>query len=179
MNFVVWAIVTCEVLFWVMIVAGLTARYIFSRKKLGLFFLALTPVLDIILLAIAGIDLYRGASATTAHALAAVYISVSLVFGKSMIAWSDERFRYYVTKQGNKPIKRYGTEHARHYLKSFLRHVLAFLIGAGVLYGLITWIDDPARTVALSGVIKTWSMIVGIDLIITSSYFIWPKKAKS
>ncbi|WP_019911964.1 hypothetical protein [Paenibacillus sp. HW567] len=179
MNFVAWAIVTCEVLFWVVILAGFTARYIFSRKKLGLFFLALTPVLDIILLAIAGIDLYHGASATTAHALAAIYISVSIVFGKSMIAWSDERFRYYVTKQGPKPIKRYGMEHARHYLKSFLRHVLAFLIGAGILFGLVTWIDDPLRTEALSGVLKIWSMVVGIDLIITSSYFIWPRKAKN
>lgn len=57
MNLVAWAIVTCEVLFWVVILAGFTARYIFKRNTLGLILLALTPVLDIILLVISGVDL--------------------------------------------------------------------------------------------------------------------------
>ncbi|WP_379153979.1 hypothetical protein [Paenibacillus sp. sgz5001063] len=179
MNLVAWAIVACEVLFWVVILAGFSARYLFKRRKLGLFFLALTPVLDFILLVIAGIDLYNGASATTAHALAAIYISVSIVFGKSMIRWADERFRYYVTRRGPAPVKRYGMDHARHYFKGWMKHVLSFLLGAGILYGLILWIDDPARTEAFLSIISIWSVVVGIDLIITSSYFIWPRKAKS
>ncbi|MCE3200140.1 hypothetical protein [Paenibacillus sonchi] len=179
MNFVAWAIVACEVLFWVVILAGFSARYLFKRQKLGLFFLALTPVLDLILLIIAGIDLYNGASATTAHAVAAIYISVSIVFGKSMISWADERFRYYVTKQGSPPVKRYGMDHARHYFKSWLKHLLAFLLGAGILYGLMIWIDDPARTEALFSILKVWTIVVGIDLLISSSYFIWPRKAKA
>jgi hypothetical protein len=178
MNLVVWAIVACEVLFWVVILAGLTARYIFKRDRLCLIFLALTPLLDIILLIISGIDLAHGASATTAHALAAVYIAVSIAFGKSMIAWADERFRYYVSKQGPAPVKRYGMDHAKHYFKGWLRHVLAFLLAAGILYGLIAWIDDPGRTEAFSSMVKIWSVVVGIDLIITCTYFIWPKKAK-
>ncbi|QSF46875.1 hypothetical protein [Paenibacillus tianjinensis] len=179
MNLVAWAIVTCEILFWVVIIAGLTARYIFKRNKLGLFFLAMTPVLDLILLVIAGMDLAKGASATTAHALAAIYISVSIVFGKSMISWADERFRYYVTKQGPLPPKRYGMEHAVYYFKSWLKHVLAYLLGAGILYGLITWINDPARTEALQNIITIWSVIVAIDLLISGSYFLWPRKAKN
>ncbi|WP_340022398.1 hypothetical protein MHI24_25725 [Paenibacillus sp. FSL K6-1096] len=179
MNLVAWAIVTCEVLFWVVILAGFTARYIFKRPTLGLILLAMTPVLDIILLAVSGVDLARGATATLAHALAAVYISVSLIFGKSMIAWADERFRYYVTKQGAKPVKRYGLDYARHYLKGWVRHLLSFALGAGILYGLIVWIGDPARTEALSGTLRIWSIVVGIDLVITVTYFIWPRQAKS
>ncbi|OKP88433.1 hypothetical protein [Paenibacillus sp. P32E] len=178
MNWVAWAIVACEVLFWVVVLAGFSARYLFKRRKLGLFFLALTPVLDIILLIIAGVDLYNGAAATTAHALAAIYISVSIVFGKSMIYWADERFRYYVTKLGPAPVKRYGLDHARHSFKGWVKHVLSFLLGGGILYGLIIWIDDPARTDALLSIVSLWSVVVGIDLIITSSYFIWPRKAK-
>ncbi|NQX48438.1 hypothetical protein HQN87_24215 [Paenibacillus tritici] len=179
MNLVAWAIVTCEVLFWVVILAGFTARYIFKRPTLGLIFLALTPVLDIILLVISGVDLAHGASATTAHALAAVYISISIVFGKSMIAWADERFRYYITKQGTKPVKRYGMDHAKHYLQGFVKHLLSFALAAGILYGLIVWIDDASRTEALSGILSVWSVVVGIDLIITVTYFIWPRQAKS
>jgi hypothetical protein len=179
MNLVAWAIVTCEIMFWVVIIAGLSVRYIFKRKKLGLFFLALTPVLDIILLVIAGIDLANGASATTAHALAAIYISVSIVFGKSMVTWADERFRYFVIKQGPPPLKRYGMDHARHYFKSWLKHVLAFLLGAGILYGLILWINDSARTEALLSILTVWSVVVVIDLLISGTYFLWPRKAKS
>ncbi|MEK3672759.1 MULTISPECIES: hypothetical protein [unclassified Paenibacillus] len=178
MNLVAWAIVTCEVLFWVVILAGFTARYIFKRNTLGLILLALTPVLDIILLVISGVDLAGGASATTAHALAAVYISVSIVFGKSMIAWADERFRYYVTRQGAQPVKRYGMEHARHYFKGWVKHLLSFALAAGILYGLIVWIDDPARTEALLSILTVWSVVVGIDLIITVTYFIWPRQIK-
>ncbi|MFL1672937.1 hypothetical protein QJQ58_06050 [Paenibacillus dendritiformis] len=179
MNFVAWAIVASEIGFWVVILLGLFARYVLKRQKLGLILLALTPVIDLILLITTSIDLYGGATATTAHAVAAVYIGVSIAFGKDMIAWADERFRYYVAKQGAKPLKRYGLEYAKHYLKSWVRHVLAYLIGAGLLFGLIYLIDDASRTEALSGVLRLWTAILGIDLIITISNFIWPKKEKA
>lgn len=178
MNFVAWAIVASEIGFWVVILLGLYTRYVLKRQKLGFFLLALTPVIDLILLVTTSIDLYGGTAATMAHALAAVYIGVSIAFGKSMIEWADERFRYYVAKQGSKPMKRYGIEYAKHYLKGWGRHVLAYLIGAGLLFGLIYLIDDASRTEALSGVAQGWTFILGIDLIITISNFIWPKQAK-
>jgi hypothetical protein len=96
-----------------------------------------------------------------------------------MIQWADERFQYFVTKQGAKPVKRFGMEHAKHYMKGWLRHVIAYLIGVGLLAGMIYFINDPTRTVALSGMIKIWSTVLIIDLIITISYFIWPKIAKN
>jgi hypothetical protein len=178
MNHIAWIIVVCEVAFWVVIAIGLVTRYMFKQNKLGMVFLALTPLIDLILLIITGVDLYYGAEATTAHAIAAVYIGVSIAYGKSMIEWADERFRYYVTKEGPKPVKRYGMDYAIHYLKGWFRHVLAYLIGAGLLAGMIYVVDDPSRTGALSGVLKVWSLILGIDFIITISFFITPKKGK-
>lgn len=179
MNFVAWMIVASEIAFWVVILLGLIIRYVFKRKKLGLFFLALTPVIDLILLITTSVDLYRGATATKAHAIAAVYIGVSIAFGKSMVEWADERFRYYVTRQGPKPLKRFGMEYAKHYLKSWGKHVLAYLLGAGLLAGLIYLINDPSRTEALSAVVKLWTLVLGIDLLIALSNFVWPKKAKA
>lgn len=176
MNFVAWFIVVCEIAFWVVIIAGLSVRYLFKKPKLGLVLLALTPVVDLILFIITGIDLYNGAKATTAHAIAAVYIGVSIAYGKSMIDWADQRFRYYVAKQTEaKPIKRYGLEYAKHYLKGFIRHIIAYIIGALLLLGMIYLINDASRTEALVGVLKIWALVLGIDLIITTSYFIWPK----
>jgi hypothetical protein len=179
LNFVAWMIVTCEIMFWIVIVLGLVTRYVFKLNRLGIFLLALTPVIDLMLLIITGIDLYLGATATQAHAIAGVYIGVSIAFGKSMIQWADERFQCYVTKQGAKPAKRFGIVHAKHYMKGWLRHVIAYLIGAGLLAAMIYLINDPTRTEALSGMIKIWSIVLSIDLIITISYFIWPKKAKN
>jgi len=178
LSVIAWMIVISEILFWVTIILGLFARYVLKRNKLGMVLLAATPLIDCILLATTSIDLYRGATASTVHAIAAVYIGVSLAFGKSMITWADNYFRYYVTKQGAKPAKRYGTEHATHYFKSWIRHVFAFIIGAGILQLLILLIADAARTESLASVTQIWLIVLGIDLIIAISYFIWPRKSK-
>ncbi|WP_274365296.1 hypothetical protein [Paenibacillus thermotolerans] len=178
MGFVAWAIIACEILFWAVILSGLIARYVFKRQKPGFILLALTPVIDFLLLVTTSIDLMQGAAATTAHAIAAVYIGVSLIFGKGMIEWADERFRYYVAKQGPKPMKRYGIDYAKHQFKGWIKHVFAFLIGAALLIGLMLVINDSARTQALSGVLKIWMLVLGIDFIITMTYWIWPRQAK-
>ncbi|WP_223702563.1 hypothetical protein [Sutcliffiella deserti] len=176
MSFIAWMIVACEIGFWIVIGLGLFTRYVLRKKKLGLFFLALTPLIDLILLIITGLDLYRGATATMAHAIAAVYIGVSIGFGKSMIQWADERFRYYYTKEGPKPIKLSGRDHSFQYLKGWGRHVLSYFIGAGLLAVVIYLINDPSRTEALFNVLRIWTIALGVDLVITISYFIWPRK---
>lgn len=179
MNFIVWLIIFCEVAFWVVILLGLVTRYIFKLKKLGLFFLALTPVIDLILLITTAIDLMNGATAETPHAIAAVYIAVSLVFGKSMITWADDRFRYYVMKQGAKPYKPTGLDYAKNYAKNWLKHLLSYLLGTGVLHLIVYLINDASRTTALDSVIHIWTIVIVIDLIICISYFVWPPKKES
>ncbi len=126
-----------------------------------MFFPALTPVIDLILLVVTGVDLYRGATATQVHAIAAVYIGISIAFGRSMIEWADIRFQYYVMKQGAKPVKRFGMDYAKHYFKSWGQHVLAFLIGAGILFVLIYLINDSSRTEVLAGFLKSMDTCVG------------------
>ncbi|MFS0576050.1 hypothetical protein AB1K83_10460 [Sporosarcina sp. 179-K 3D1 HS] len=178
MSLIAWTIVACEIGFWVVILLGLLIRYVFNRKKIGLFFLALTPVIDLILLAITAMDLSNGAAATQIHALAAIYLGVSIAFGKSMIRWADERFLYYVKKQGNKPKRKTGWEHARHSLKGSFQHLAAFLIGAALLLLMIFLIGNPYKTSALSGTLKTWLFVLGVDFAISISYFIWPRAEK-
>ncbi|MGR9048115.1 hypothetical protein ACQ4XT_05790 [Halobacillus faecis] len=176
MDLIAWMIVASEIGFWFVIIAGLVMRYIFNKRKTGLLLLALTPLIDLILLVTTSVHLWNGAEATIAHAVAAVYIGVSVAFGKSMIDWADVRFQYYITKEGPRPKKLSGIPHAKHYFKSWLQHVLAYIIGATFLVILTLLIGDPSRTEALSNAWKLWTLVVGVDLLIAISHFIWPKK---
>lgn len=87
-------IIGCEVAFWVLILAGLACRYLLKWKKTGSALLLLTPVVDVVLLAVTVAHLRQGAEATFAHGLSAVYIGVSIAFGHGMVRWADERFAH-------------------------------------------------------------------------------------
>lgn len=177
MNFIAWTIVACEIGFWVFILAGLVTRYILNKKQLGLFLLAMTPVVDLVLLIITALDLYHGATPTVAHSIAPVYIAISLIYGKSMIQWADERFRYYIKKEGEKPERKVGMGYAKHSMKGSLKHIIAYFIGALMLLGMILVIGDGTKSTALYATLKIWGMIVLIDNVISISYFVWPRKA--
>jgi len=178
MNFVAWTIIACEIGFWVFILLGLVSRYIFGKERLGLIFLAMTPVVDLILLLVTGIDMYRGAKATIAHSIAPIYIAISVVYGKSMIHWADERFRYYIKRQGDRPIRRTGMAYAKHSMKGSLKHVLAYCIGAPLLLLMIWMVGVGEQSEELFNTLKYWGIIVLIDNAISITYFIWPRGEK-
>lgn len=98
MNFITWSIIAAEIGFWIVIILGLTLRYVYNFKKMGSFFLLLTPVIDMFLLIVTAIDLLKGGNATKSHAIAAIYLGVSIALGKSIVRWADERFLYYIKK---------------------------------------------------------------------------------
>jgi hypothetical protein len=176
MNFIAWTIVACEVGFWVFIIAGLVTRYNFNRKKAGLLLLAMTPAVDLILIIVTSVDIYRGAVPTIAHGIAPIYIAVSIVYGKNIIRWADERFLYYVKREGTKPVRRIGIDHAKHGMKGSLQHVLAYIIGGSILLFMIYYIGNNEDTTALRDILKFWGVIVVIDNAISVTYFIWPRK---
>src|ERR671911_1593543 len=87
-------VVACEIGFWVVLGAGLLARYGLGRRRLGAILLACVPLVDVVLLVATVIDLGQGATADFGHGLAAAYIGFSVAFGHSMIRWADERFAH-------------------------------------------------------------------------------------
>ncbi|WP_050182653.1 hypothetical protein [Domibacillus robiginosus] len=178
MNIIAWLIIACEIAFWVVILTGLMMRYVFRQEKAGLIFLALTPVIDLLLLIFTVMDLYRGASATIAHGIAAVYIGVSIAYGRSMVHWADKKFRQYLLKDGSRTESKTGLAFARQDAKNAVRHAFAYAIGAGLLYAIILFIGEGERTEALWQILRIWTIVLAIDLLITVSYFIWPKQAK-
>ncbi len=91
---IVQLIVACEILFWVFLGAGLTARYLLRRPTLGAVLLVGAPLVDVVLLVATTIDLRGGAEASWSHGLAAAYIGFSVAFGHSIIRWADGRFAH-------------------------------------------------------------------------------------
>lgn len=170
-------IVGCEIAFWVFVLAGLSFRYLLKMKKAGGLLLLCTPIVDLVLIAVTVIDLRNGAEATFAHGLAAVYIGVTIAFGHRMIRWADERFAFRYAG-GAKPQRKpkYGVEHARSERQGWFRHLLSWVIGSGLLYGMVLFVNDASRTERLSSLVLTWAAVLGIDFLISFSYTLWPKK---
>ena len=73
----------CEIAFWFVILLGLVTRYILNQQTLGLFFLALTPIIDLILIITTVVDLMNGATAEMPHAIAkSLYFNFSCLWQK-------------------------------------------------------------------------------------------------
>lgn len=172
------AIVICEVAFWVFILSGLVARYALRRPGLGAALLVLAPVIDVILLALVAIDLLGGGTASWHHGLAAIYIGVSVAYGKRMIDWADARFRYRFA-DGSPPERLTGTRYSMKCWGDVLRTAVAMGIAAAILGAIILLVGDPERTAALSGYFGILGIILAIDFIWALSYTVWPKPASA
>ncbi|GAB3941728.1 hypothetical protein [Corynebacterium tapiri] len=85
------AIIIAEVLFWVLLFGGLAVRYIAGMKSVGMVMLALTPAIDLILLALTYADLSGGGHSKFVHGLSAFYIGYSLALGPVAIKAMDQR----------------------------------------------------------------------------------------
>lgn len=171
-------IIACEIGFWFFVLAGLSARYLLQKKKLGALLLYCTPLIDLALLLFVVFDLKNGAVANTFHGLAAVYIGVSIAFGKKMINWADRHFAYRFAN-GEKPSKekKYGKEYAKIERQGWYRHLLAWLIGGSILIVIIMYVNNLEQTFALLRILFGWSIVLAIDFLISFSYTIFPKRA--
>ena len=119
-------IVACEVGFWLLLGAGLAARYLLRARALSTALLLAVPLVDVVLLAATVIDLRRGGAAGLSHGLAAVYLGVSVAYGHQLVRWADQRFAHRFAG-GPAPVRppRTGRAHAARERRRWLRHALA------------------------------------------------------
>jgi len=176
---VVALIIAAEIAFWSLLFSGLAARYVLGRRRLGMALLAATPVLDLALLTATTIDLRRGGEAALPHALAAVYIGVSVAWGTRMVSWADARFAYRLA--GGPPLERpprTGRRHAARERREWLRHLGAWAIGTALLGLGVLVVGDLDRTAALVNVVVLWTLVLAIDFLISFSYSVWPRQPR-
>lgn len=156
-------IVACEIGFWVVLGAGLVARYLLRRRRLGAVLLVCVPLVDLVLLVATVLDLRRGASANFTHGLAAVYLGFSVAFGPSMVRWADQRFaqRFAGGPPPWKPPKR-GPERVRYEWRGWGKAVGAWAIACALLGLAVLLVDDAERTAELVGWIQRLTAAVVI-----------------
>ncbi len=170
-------IIACEIGFWVVLLAGLGARYLLRQRRLGAVLLCCVPLVDLVLLVATVLHLRGGATADWEHSLAAVYLGVSVAYGHQMVRWADERFAHRFA-DGPPPTRppRFGPAHARYQRRQWLRHLLAWAIGCALLLAAMAYVGDRDRTTALEGWIQRWTFVLAIDFLWSFSYTIRPRR---
>lgn len=160
-------IVACEIAFWVVLGAGLLARYLLRWRRVSTVLLICVPLVDVVLLVASVIDLRRGAPASVTHGLAAAYLGFSVAFGHSMVRWADQRFahRFAGGPPPWRPPKE-GRLRVRYEWREWVKAVYAWAIASGLLLVAIAWVGDSARTQELAGWIGRLSLVVGIWFVV-------------
>ncbi|MFQ6171394.1 hypothetical protein ACK8HX_07285 [Oryzobacter sp. R7] len=156
------AIIACEVGFWVVLAAGLLARYALQRPRLGAWLLAGVPVVDLALLGFTVVDLRAGGTPAVAHGLAALYLGFSVAFGHRMVRWADARVAHRLAA-GPAPAASpsWGTRSRMvAEWRTFARAVLAGAVAVGVLLVAIRVVGDSGDSSAL----RSWIPQVGLGL---------------
>ncbi|TDC58923.1 hypothetical protein E1258_19830 [Micromonospora sp. KC207] len=159
-------VVGCEIGFWVLLVAGLVARYPLRRPRLGAALLVCVPLVDLVLLAVTALDLRRGATADATHGLAAVYLGFSVAFGHSTIRWADQRFAHRFAG-GPPPVRppRHGWARARHEWREWAKGLLGWAVACAFLVAAIVYVGDAERTRELWDWVRTLTVGLVIWLI--------------
>lgn len=156
------AIVACEIAFWVVLAAGLAARYLLRWQRTSVVLLVCTPLLDVVLLAFTVADLRAGGEATGVHGLGAAYLGFSVAFGHTMIRWADQRVAHRFA-DGPPPWKppKAGPARVRYEWREWGKCVAAVGIACAAMALLSFVVASPAQTEALWAP-GGWMMRLGI-----------------
>ncbi|NBM14870.1 hypothetical protein [Streptomyces sp. GC420] len=175
---VVTLILVCEIAFWVLLMAGLSLRYLARMPRTGAALLLCEPLLEVVLLVVTAIDLKNGAEPDWKHGLAAVYIGYTVGYGHYTVKRIDGHFAHRFA--GGPPPARppkYGAARARHEGALWLRTVLAAAVALVLLQGAVWYVGEDGETGSLVSWQATVLRVAGIHGLIALSYALWPKKA--
>ncbi|MFD5428449.1 hypothetical protein [Streptomyces sp. NPDC127084] len=176
---VVTLIVICEIGFWVLLAAGLSARYLLKMPRTGLAILLCEPLLELVLFAVTALDLKNGADPSLRHGIAALYIGYTVGHGHRTIKWLDGHAAHRFAG-GPPPVKppRGGMARVRHEARLWLGTLIGAAVATVLLLLAIWYVGDPARSGSLWECVYAAWRAAGIHGLIVLSYALWPKKAQ-
>ena len=84
-------IVIAEVLFWVLVAAGMVVRHWLRMPILSKFLLLAVPLVDVALVIAVIAELRGGRPVGIEHQLVGLYLGIILILGPGIIRWCDEK----------------------------------------------------------------------------------------
>ncbi|WNM30293.1 hypothetical protein RKE30_07675 [Streptomyces sp. Li-HN-5-11] len=174
---IVVLIIACEVGFWVLLAAGLAARYLLKWRRTSVALLLCEPLLELVLFVVTAVDLRNGAEPCWEHGLAALYIGFTVAYGHYTLRRLDGHAAHRLTGAPRPPKPpRYGAARTRHEIRLWLRTLLAAAVACALLQTAIWYVGSPAS-------LRDWQYaalrVLAIHGLIALTYLIWPKKAPS
>ena len=169
------AIIGAEIAFWIFVIGGFSLRYIARATRPSTVVLSLVPLVDLVLVLLVSADLLLGGDPTRAHAFAALYLGITVAFGKPIIRRMDQWFRYRFDggRKPPKPAKGSRAE-VRDLWVEWFRLLCGFLIATSCILAMIAfegwWIpssfaeasEDPFwSTVLLMGLVAVIWFLAG------------------
>jgi hypothetical protein len=176
------AIVGAEVAFWVVLGLGLLARYVLRRPGLSRVLLLGVPLVDLALLVLVGLDLAGGTEPGRPHALAGLYLGLTVAFGHPLVRWADARFahRFRGTPLPPKPAK--GTrEHVRSLWVEWARVVAAAAIAVVVLalLGVVAGTGAFPSSVDAATTNPLWAQMAVLPVVVVVWFLAGPAFART
>ncbi|WP_283134162.1 hypothetical protein [Rhizohabitans arisaemae] len=171
-------IIICEIGFWVLLAAGLAARYLLKRPKLGAALLLCEPLLEIVLLVATAVDLKNGAEPSWHHGLAALYIGYTVGHGHRTVKWLDGHAAHRLGGAPPPPKPpRYGVARVAHEGKVWVGTLVAAIIATGLLLLAVRYVGDADSAEPLKAwILNAWK-VTGFHGVYVLSYLIWPRRA--
>jgi hypothetical protein len=163
------AVVACEIAFWVVLAAGLAARYLLRLPRLSTVLLICVPLVDVALLTVAIIDLRTGGTAGLTHSLAGAYLGISVSFGPELVRRADARFAHRFAG-GPKPAPppAYGRPKVRYEWRMWARCVSALAIST-VLTAMMYLLAGPR-----ANALDLWNFEIELAAVTVIWLVAWP-----
>ncbi|USG66576.1 hypothetical protein NDK47_04555 [Brevibacillus ruminantium] len=204
-----WAfLIAAEVIFWVSVITFLIARYWFGKKALSAVFLLLFILNDLWIATLGFFDYLQTGQFSSYQIIVVVLFLYAITYGKSDFKKLDYYVQIKVAKWKGLPApdieapkKLVGREHAKRERSNLYVHlsvyvaahlVFFFLVGLSPrVYEMATWSQFfteffsaqeallPFQNETLNNLSRVWTLILGIDTVISLSYTVFPKGGSS
>lgn len=199
-------LILAETVFWVSTLSFLVVRYWFNLKKLSIAFFVLFLLNDLWIAAMGYFDYLRTGEFSTYQIIILVVIAYAFLYGKSDFQKLDRFIQRKVAKWrglpepeqlDSKPL--YGMQHAKQERRNLYKHIFLFSTVQGVFW-LVFGLSDAVSSIHLdtflkdwydttdtdlfykndtaNNVTRIWALILAIDVVVSLSYTVAPKKEK-
>jgi hypothetical protein len=160
-NPVAAATIACEAAMWMLLGIGLVLRYLLQFRRLSTVALAAIPLLNLVLVIVAAVDLHQGATVGTIHALAAFYLGSSIAFGPALVRWADVWFAHrFSAGPAPRKVPKHGPERVAHLMHEWYRVLGTVAIASAVLVVLILFFAAPEDQTGLWWWIgRAWAIV--------------------